>query len=149
MRRLIYFSKSSSVCLPGDIPDILSVSRDRNSGSHVTGILLFMDSVFMQVLEGEEAAVYETMNRIKTDPRHDEIYIFSDEEIGERVFGEWTMGFLNAEASALLEAAGLRDIDEAMAIFADDGPWPGAIVNQALRELSSQLQEQDANSVKA
>jgi len=144
MRRLIYFSKSTSICLPGDIPDILSVSRDQNLEAAVTGVLIYMDGVFMQVLEGEEAEVYATMNRIKTDPRHNEIYIFSDEEIDTRVFGEWTMGFLNAEASALLEAAGLRDIDEAMAIFAEDGPWPGAIINQALRELSLQLQEQDA-----
>lgn len=144
MRRLIYFSKSTTVCLPGDIPDILSVSRDRNAANHVTGILLFMDGVFMQVLEGSEEALYATMNRIKTDIRHDEVYIFSDEEVDERVFGEWTMGFLSAKASALLEAAGLRDIDEAMAVFAEDGPWPGAIVNQALRKLSQQLNTQDA-----
>lgn len=65
-----------------------------NNGSHdITGMLLYSWGSFMQVLEGTEAAVAETMSRIYKDARHHGIIVLSKEKVQAREFGNWSMGF--------------------------------------------------------
>jgi hypothetical protein len=47
----------------------------------------------MQVLEGEEAAVDETMSRIQMDPLHHTIFMLNRSIVAFREFGTWAMGF--------------------------------------------------------
>lgn len=45
------------------------------------------------MLEGDEAAVAETMSRIRADPRHRNIYELCASPADSREFGAWSMGF--------------------------------------------------------
>ena len=56
-------------------------------------MLLYARGSFMQVLEGEESAVAETMARIQADTRHHDIFELSHTPITTREFGTWSMGF--------------------------------------------------------
>ena len=47
----------------------------------------------MQVLEGSESAVGETYERICQDARHTNFFLLSKEEIPQREFSAWQMGF--------------------------------------------------------
>ena len=73
--------------------DILDSSSRRNAESGITGMLLYAGGKFLQVLEGEAKAVNETYKRIAVDPRHTNLNCLVEEEIDQRHFERWTMGF--------------------------------------------------------
>lgn len=59
----------------------------------MTGILLFVDGTFFQVLDSEERVVTSLYARIERDPRHAQAVLLIREPIEERQYCEWTMGF--------------------------------------------------------
>ncbi len=83
--------------------DILQTARESNQRASVTGLLLFYDGHFMQLLEGEEQAVRDIFARIAADPRHRDIMVLFEEPIDERLFSDWTMGFQRLDGNELLE----------------------------------------------
>jgi hypothetical protein len=90
--QLIYLSDLA----PGqeaELPAILETAVRRNAQDGITGMLLYSGGNIMQVLEGEESAVRATYSRIGKDPRHRNLVLLSDDEISERSFANWSMGF--------------------------------------------------------
>lgn len=80
---------------------ILSASVRRNTAADITGMLLYSQGTFLQVLEGEEAAVEATYQRIVQDRRHHNAVLLSSEPIAQRQFADWRMGFRHlSEADA-------------------------------------------------
>lgn len=93
MKQLIYVSAAT---VPIDflgLEQIKAVSVERNTQVGVTGLLLYGGGNFVQVLEGDDLAVDETMARIRIDPRHHQIYVVSDVAVAQREFSRWQMGF--------------------------------------------------------
>jgi len=83
-------------------PQLLALhrrSREKNQRLGITGLLLYQDGNFMQVLEGEEQNVRHLYETIYADPCHKDIYILFAETIPEREFPNWSMAFrdLNEE----------------------------------------------------
>jgi hypothetical protein len=93
MIHLVYVSAAVLPVAEADLVDILRTSRVNNERAGVTGLLLYSGGTFFQVLEGDERVVKETFERIGRDSRHNGISILLREEIRERVFGQWAMGF--------------------------------------------------------
>lgn len=71
---------------------ILHASEDNNFRDGITGFLIFDKSAFIQVLEGEEAAVLETYERIGEDPRHNGLTLVATRTLQARAFDGWAMG---------------------------------------------------------
>jgi len=73
-----------------------------NDRENVTGILVYHDDAFLQVLEGDETSVRKIFKRIEKDPRHAGLATLrSQKSFGERrIFGEWSMGFADAANNA-------------------------------------------------
>jgi len=93
MRQLLYVSKTESDIALGELDDILTASRRNNALMGITGLLLFLDGGFLQILEGEERAVRELYTRVAGDPRHHNAHLMLDREIPCRAFPGWSMGF--------------------------------------------------------
>jgi hypothetical protein len=93
MRQLVYFSTAVIRQSPEIIEAILEVSRRRNAEDGVTGLLIAGGNRYLQVLEGQDAAVAELMNRIERDPRHHGVHILVDRAIKRQDFASWTMAF--------------------------------------------------------
>ncbi len=74
----------------------------------MTGLLLYLDGNFMQVLEGPEEAVMDIFGKIEKDIRHTNIIVILKDPIAEREFSEWSMAFLNLDEIAKNES-GLSD----------------------------------------
>ena len=55
--RLVYTSKAIASVTDEDLEDILSKARSNNPRLGLTGLLMFHNSEFFQVLEGREASV--------------------------------------------------------------------------------------------
>lgn len=108
MHRLIYASRAAEATDRGDLRDILAVSREQNPGAGVTGHLLYSGTAFLQVLEGDEAAVRATFARIAVDHRHTEVRVLVDEATPSRAFGTWAMGFAFLDGDDLPGTTSLR-----------------------------------------
>lgn len=73
------------------VRSILTVAQHRNAANDVTGVLIFNQNLFAQVLEGDLAAVENTFGRISRDPRHTLPSVVLRTATAERSFGAWTM----------------------------------------------------------
>jgi hypothetical protein len=93
LRQVIYYSTASKYYKSEELYEIVETSSKNNKLSNITGMLLYYNETFLQVLEGECDDVYETFNKIKNDSRHYGIFQIVDEELGQRNFPEWFMGF--------------------------------------------------------
>ena len=91
--QLIYVSSSTQDLSESELDRILATSVRNNSAQGITGILLYSQGNFMQILEGEEDDVQATFDRVCQDTRHDNIFMLSREPRAQRQFGNWKMGF--------------------------------------------------------
>ncbi len=93
MFQLMYVSMAAWKMENDDLNSILDVSRANNFRLGVTGLLLHLDRGFLQVLEGSKGAVLEIFGRIERDRRHTGLRILFQQDVPERLFGDWNMGF--------------------------------------------------------
>lgn len=93
MKRILYISAASGDLTESDIACILAASRRNNRDNDVTGMLLYLDRGFMQILEGPEEAVNATYARIAGDGRHSHVIALWSEQTETRIFPNWTMGY--------------------------------------------------------
>jgi hypothetical protein len=80
-----------------DLVSLLNQARAVNASRDLTGILLYREGSFFQVLEGDQAAVQQTFRSIAGDDRHHEIEVLFSGPTEEREFSDWRMGFLNLD----------------------------------------------------
>lgn len=109
MKRLIYVSTARHTLKTSHIDDILSASRDNNRKAGITGLLVFHDGVFFQVLEGEAADVSAVFEKISRDWRHSGCRVLFDEPVVSRAFGDWSMAF---RLGADLQGAQVRQLQD-------------------------------------
>jgi len=92
--QLAYVSLSRSPLDQTTLSDILEVSERNNARDQITGVLMYHDQLFFQVLEGEQAAVEDCYNRrIYHDPRHFGLSISWSDSVETRTFSGWLMGY--------------------------------------------------------
>lgn len=97
MYSLIYVSTAVRLLDNNELLEILRTSRKNNIENNVTGLLLYKEGNFLQILEGEEADVKFIFEKIKKDTRHTDIIIIFEEPTETREFDNWQMAFLNLD----------------------------------------------------
>jgi hypothetical protein len=107
MHRMLYISTARNPMTPGELDTLLKVSRRNNAVVAVTGLLVVGGRRFLQALEGPEAAVRATYERIGRDPRHYAVVKLADGPIAERAFAGWSMGC--QPGATLTGASGVAD----------------------------------------
>ncbi len=112
MFHIIYVSTAVEPMSKRDLMELLHTSRVNNKSNRVTGMLLYKNDFFIQVIEGDETRVTELMATIKNDTRHKNIDILREEYIQSREFPDWTMGFQNLDAADYLKIPGFTKILE-------------------------------------
>ncbi|SDX78820.1 Sensors of blue-light using FAD [Allochromatium warmingii] len=98
---IIYMSTAHQTCSDADLKAILDSSARQNAENGITGMLLYTDGCFIQVLEGEATAVEETYARVARDGRHYGLIELERGEIAERSFANWSMGFKQIAAEEI------------------------------------------------
>jgi hypothetical protein len=115
--RLLYTSVLSKNHSSEVIQEILEKGRASNARNGITGILLFRNGEFLQLLEGDMFNVYFTFKKIRDDERHYKIRILHESPIESRLFSSWTMAykdektsidFMNDEISHLIKSNGIN-----------------------------------------
>lgn len=119
MYRVVYVSSARHEFTPDELDALLAKSRRSNEEAGVTGLLLYHDGNFIQALEGDRSAVQAILARIEQDPRHGRMLVLIQEEVEERAFGDWSMGYVRRDDlphaeqegySRFLEDAAAREV---------------------------------------
>jgi Sensors of blue-light using FAD len=82
----------------GELDAIAASSARNNAALGLTGILVHQGRCFGGVLEGPRRAVFERMEAIAVDPRHEEVRILREKAIRRRRFDNWSFAALPAPA---------------------------------------------------
>lgn len=93
MHHIIYLSWATTPFTEAQLQGLLTRAQRRNTELAVTGILLYGNERFLQVLEGEAEVVEEVYAQIRQDARHHNILTFANKPVAKRAFPEWAMGF--------------------------------------------------------
>ena len=131
--RIMYSSEAAPGLATAELEGMLAESRIRNRTHGISGVLVFVDGAFLQILEGEKDDVLELMARIERDPRHHDIKVFSEQEVDERAFASWSMAYLGASAADVATWAELEGATTIANVLASverhPGRLPGMVVN--------------------
>lgn len=126
---LAYKSRSTdSVVEPKTLASILFVAQQHNVANHLTGALAYGEGHFIQVLEGPQDVLVETMDRIRADVRHHGLEIVGPTPITHRIFPDWCMALLSVEPA-------LKPVFSALvADWATLGPRAAALLATSLQD---------------
>ena len=112
MHLIVYMSEyvGNTNSMFSDIGDIITTSKANNPKRGVTGILLYHQGKFVQVIEGEEEDLRKLMTIIEKDERHTNVQYLVDEKVNERGFDQWNMDFFNLSDKDSLDYESMQQI---------------------------------------
>jgi hypothetical protein len=115
----VYCSAATRPFAAADLEQLLLLARQNNARLGVTGMLLYAEGSFFQVLEGPAETVDAIYSKIELDTRHSKMTKIIQEPIRQRVFDEWTMGFSAMSRAELETIPGTNDFFGQGKCFAD------------------------------
>lgn len=96
MKRLIYISRITDGISSAELQKIGEVSQRNNQKLNITGVLLYLDGLFFQILEGNEQKIDNLYKKILIDNRHKDIMCLQmEQDINARLFPNWDMQVIN------------------------------------------------------
>jgi hypothetical protein len=110
MEYIVYVSTAEMLMSDDELLDLLKVSRAKNKKYKVTGMLLYCQGTFMQVLEGEKHSVELIYQAIELDTRHKNIIKLASGTIKKRNFPDWSMAFASVNSETLQEMEGFLSL---------------------------------------
>ena len=117
-----------------DLEEILEHARRNNSRSGITGALVYVDGVFLQILEGDTKVVQELMAKISRDVRHETVTVLKQGEIPAAIFPDWKMAYVSATSQQVAKWAGLSGTTAIPDILSDmrSDPFKATQVAQSI-----------------
>ena len=91
MVSLIYVSTATADLTPEDLAALGEAAAAANAARGITGMLAFNGEHFMQLLEGQDAAVDALLARIAADPRHRDLVVIRRDVRPAREVPYWSM----------------------------------------------------------
>lgn len=149
MIQVTYVSQTREPMGAEQLLDLLMQCRENNEQNDITGMLLYGNGTFLQVLEGDDGVVDALVAEILDDPRHANIEVLDRKSVEQRDYAEWSMGFDLVSNEGLREIEGLRDFGAAKFNFdflVGNGPVVQSLVehyrephfDQVMGELDAQ-----------
>jgi len=112
----MYSSVAVTALTADELETLLGTSRRNNLRDDITGVLVHIVDLdgtrgaFVQVLEGDEAAVEATYARIEKDDLHSDLQVLTRGTAPGRDFADWSMRLEQLTRSDLGGAAALREL---------------------------------------
>ncbi len=100
MLQIVYASAAAVSFAQTDLVNLLKVARERNAAAGISGMLLYHNKSFLQVLEGPQEQVDALFTKIEKDPRHKNCLVLLRGEIQEKESENWSMGFVDTSKVA-------------------------------------------------
>tara|TARA_R100000935_G_C2768890_1_gene136815 strand:- start:266 stop:682 length:417 start_codon:yes stop_codon:yes gene_type:complete len=93
-----YVSSLNPDLVENDIQEVLNYTRNWNNDHDITGILLYSDGNFFQVLEGEKEILKSLISRIVKDKRHHNVMIIFEKEVSQTIFDDYQSDFISLDS---------------------------------------------------
>ena len=90
--QLLYISRASDNMSDDSLIDLMSTCSSFNKDNNITGMLLYINNKFIQVLEGDKNKVNELIDNIRKDSRNNDLYILRQSDVENKEFNDWSMG---------------------------------------------------------
>ncbi|MEL7545228.1 MAG: BLUF domain-containing protein [Pseudomonadota bacterium] len=95
-----YHSRPTARFSGNMLESMLEQAQSANQRRGISGLLVAGETDFVQWLEGSQAALRSLMERIQIDPRHSDITLLDSRPLGQRLFAEWSMLFVDEVPNA-------------------------------------------------
>lgn len=92
---ICYVSTASKSLDRKEIDKVLNRTKKKNNEKDITGILLYSEGNFFQVLEGEKSEVLKIYEYIEEDERHYNIIKIFGKEVPDRTFDGYEVDFIS------------------------------------------------------
>ncbi len=105
---IIYISAATNSLSDSELLSILVPAKHYNERNNITGMLLYCDGHFIQVLEGSRETVTALFAKIQADERHTMVQKLIEATIEHRCFPDWSMGFHAFDSDELAKIEGYK-----------------------------------------
>ncbi|STX29241.1 regulatory protein (GGDEF domain) [Legionella beliardensis] len=89
---LIYKSEAKKPLDACELTELAKLARFKNFIYQLSGLLIYSEQRFFQVLEGKLSSIELIYQKIEEDDRHENIVLLTKEPIASRTFWRWNMG---------------------------------------------------------
>ena len=94
----VYCSRAAEGVDEVEVGRIVEAAQRRNVARRITGVLVFSNGVFFQLIEGPATEIRKLMAALQCDPRHcDVVSLDWSEERRERLYPNWEMERVTAD----------------------------------------------------
>ena len=107
--RLVYASAATQLFSKSQLVSLLEHARAANQAQGITGMLLYKDGNFIQLIEGLREHVQALYARIVLDSRHHRLEVVFVGDAESRLFSDWSMGFRDLSDPALRTLPAFND----------------------------------------
>lgn len=107
--RLAYYSTAVAPMTAEDLNDLCCTASAHNRTQAITGVLVYADNHFFQILEGDGRQLDPLLERVIRDCRHTNVHITARQAVDRRAFAEWGMKHCDVRYRTPVAAA-LRDL---------------------------------------
>ena len=95
----VYCSRAAEGIDDGEVGRIVELSQRRNAARSITGVLVFGNGVFFQIIEGPAVQIDNLIAILRIDPRHHDIVSLErSEDMRERLYPNWEMERVEADS---------------------------------------------------
>lgn len=115
LHRTVYMSTAIGVLRAEELDRIYLRANSANAREGITGLMLFHEGVFLQVLEGPAAGVASLMEKIRRDRRHANLIVIESGAADERSFAHSPMHFIAARNLCAGEKQAFSELRQAVA----------------------------------
>ena len=99
LKSLTYTSLARLDLQASDLEAIHRAARELNALDGITGLLIFNGTHFLQVIEGDEQAIDDLVERLRRDCRHNGFEVRDEHLIDQPSFPDWSMELVRVSAS--------------------------------------------------
>ncbi len=122
----MYFIIYTSIAkgFPGekDFRHLLNQCHKNNLEKGISGLLLYYNGQYLQLIEGEKDKIQTLYQVIRKDPRHENVVVLEEGEQAGKNFPDWAMGFKAVAGETFLAQSAFINLNENELFFNADSP---------------------------
>ncbi len=100
MYHLIYSSTPVKTFTDAELEELLTQFREKNISLGITGMLIWLPELLIQLIEGSEENVQALYKSIEKDKKHTKVTVLREGQSAKRQFPDWSMGFHSSQGKS-------------------------------------------------
>ena len=141
---LCYISSEKIALEENDLLEMLFEYRKKYEEHSITGILLYFEGHFVELIEGDKEIIRSAFRKTNADKRHKAVFKITESEAEERKFSSWSMAFPSLNRSKLGKVYSYKpfEIDTVLGEFEENDNHPGIVLLRSFMKQSKRKQLQ-------